>query len=105
MSNAVKFTPEGGRVIVRHRVETEGDNCVVVVEISDTGVGIPPQDMPDLFPRFYRASNATAPGTGLGLAIVREIVENRHHGSVTVESQFGEGSTFTVRLPAGPAAD
>ena len=68
---------------------------------GDTGVGIAPEDVGRLFDRFYRAPSAVreaVPGTGLGLSIVRAIAE-RHHGSVTVDSRPGEGSTFTLRLP------
>jgi two-component system phosphate regulon sensor histidine kinase PhoR len=99
IANACKFTPPGGRV----RVELAADeDDGVLVLVSDTGMGIPVQDIGNLFTRFFRASNATAaalPGTGLGLAIVREIV-HRHGGSIDVESELGGGSTFSVWLPA-----
>jgi two-component system phosphate regulon sensor histidine kinase PhoR len=99
IGNACKFTPPGGQV----RVELAADeDDGVLVLVSDTGMGIPGQDIGNLFTRFFRASNATAaalPGTGLGLAIVREIVQ-RHGGSIDVESELGGGSTFSVWLPA-----
>ena len=72
-----------------------------VLTVSDTGIGIPPEDLPRLFERFYRVDKARARrsgGTGLGLAIVKHIVEG-HHGHVAVESQVGAGSTFRVHLP------
>ena len=98
IANACKFTPPGGRV----RVELAADeDDGVLVLVSDNGMGIPVQDIGNLFTRFFRASNATAaalPGTGLGLAIVREIVQ-RHGGSIDVESELGAGSTFSVWLP------
>ncbi len=97
VSNAVKFTPPGGRVDVS--VRAEGD--WVVVEVADTGIGIPAAEQDALFSRFFRASNATAlaiPGTGLGLMIVRTVVE-LHGGELQVRSVEGEGTTVSVRLP------
>ncbi len=96
LSNAVKYTPPGGRITVRAR-EQEGH---IAVQVSDTGVGIPPADLPHIFSKFYRVrreSEATE-GTGLGLAIVKSIVE-RHGGRVWAESEVGKGSTFTILLP------
>jgi signal transduction histidine kinase len=103
LSNAVKFTPEGGRIAVT--AEAEDDS--VLIQVSDTGIGIPERDQKELFTRFARASNATArriPGTGLGLVIVRTIVIN-HGGDVTLESTEGCGTTVTVRLPLLPAQE
>lgn len=95
--NAVKYTPENGKVAVSLRRE----DSQVVFEVSDTGVGIPATDQPHIFEKFYRASNAPkgTPGTGLGLAIVRSIVEN-HQGRIWVESSVGVGTKFVVVLPA-----
>lgn len=95
--NAVKYTPENGKVAVSLRRE----DSQVVLEVSDTGVGIPATDQPHIFEKFYRASNAPkgTPGTGLGLAIVRSIVEN-HQGRIWVESSVGVGTKFVVVLPA-----
>jgi signal transduction histidine kinase len=101
VSNAVKFTPPGGRVAIRARAN-EGR---IILEVSDTGIGIPGSDQRRLFTRFYRASSAVAaaiPGTGLGLAITKMIVE-RHRGTIGVESREGSGSTFRVVLPASRA--
>ncbi|MER3401545.1 MAG: hypothetical protein C4313_10595 [Thermoflexus sp.] len=101
LSNAVKYTPPGGRIIVRAR-EQDG---YIAVQVIDTGVGIPPADLPHIFSKFYRIrrEGEATEGTGLGLAIVKSIVE-RHGGRVWAESEVGKGSTFTVLLPcrAGP---
>src|SRR5690606_32367369 len=100
--NAVQYTPEGGRVTVRACATGRVDAPAVCVAVSDTGPGIPPEEIDRIFDRFYRGSNVAAdaaPGTGLGLAIVREII-NLHCGTIEVSSQMGEGSTFTVVLPA-----
>ena len=72
----------------------------MILQISDTGIGIPALDLPYIFDKFYRASNAAPEmtGTGLGLAIVKSIVEN-HHGRVWVDSNIGDGTTFTIVLP------
>jgi signal transduction histidine kinase len=99
VSNAIKFTPEGGRVDVRLR-GVDGD---AVVEVRDTGFGIPADEQHRLFERFFRSSIASAqaiPGTGLGLAITKAIVE-AHGGQIAVASQEGEGTTFKVTLPLG----
>jgi len=104
LTNAVKFTPRGG--VVRLAVRLQGDD--VVVEVEDTGMGIPVRDQERLFTRFFRATNAVdaaVPGTGLGLLIVRSIVEH-HDGDLRLRSQEGVGTVVTVRLPrqrTGPA--
>jgi len=95
--NAIKFTPEGGSV----GIELEAESDAVVVRVIDTGIGIPERDVPLLFGRFFRASNAQAeavPGTGLGLAIVRGIVV-AHGGAISVASTEGIGTTVRVELP------
>jgi signal transduction histidine kinase len=97
VGNAVKFTPDRGRVTVS--VELVQDE--VAIRVQDTGIGIPRAEVTALFTRFYRASNATQrqiPGTGLGLAIVGGIVA-AHAGRVDVDSVEGRGTTFTVTLP------
>ena len=97
LSNAVKFTPDGGRVSLG--VETEPD--WVHVSVSDTGIGIPPEDRDQLFQRFFRSRNVAElqiQGTGLGLSIVASIVES-HGGTIDVDSALGEGTRFTVHLP------
>ena len=101
ISNAINYTPEGGRVTVRTQVANNG----VEVIVEDTGVGIPPSELPRIFERFYQVDKARGPrrGTGLGLAIVQEIVQ-AHGGKITAYSA-GEnrGSTFTVWLPVAVA--
>ena len=93
VDNAIKFT-ENGRVTVK----AFSDDGAVVVEVSDTGVGIPPERLPSVFERFYRAdSSRSTPGTGLGLALALQIVQN-HGGTLAARSAEGEGSTFTVRF-------
>ena len=98
LSNAVKYTPAGGEI----RVETSVDEArrKVVTRVSDTGVGIPSQDLPFVFDKFYRseANNKMAAGTGLGLSLVKHIVEVVHHGRMFAESQVGKGSTFGFEL-------
>jgi two-component system phosphate regulon sensor histidine kinase PhoR len=96
LQNAVKFTPAGGSVQVSARL-AESD---VTVKVSDTGVGIAPEDLPRIFERFYKSDRARASGgTGLGLAVVKHIVE-AHGGTVSVESEPGRGSTFSFSIPA-----
>jgi two-component system phosphate regulon sensor histidine kinase PhoR len=96
--NAVRFTPPGGVVTLRARPEDDA----TALEVSDTGVGISPEDLPRIFERFYKAERARAGGgTGLGLAIVKHIAQ-AHGGSVSARSRPGQGSTFTLRLPASP---
>ncbi|MEV7110507.1 HAMP domain-containing sensor histidine kinase [Streptomyces anulatus] len=100
VSNAVRHTPEGGRVTLRAYAHEEGDGRVLV-EVADTGSGIPPEDLPRVFDRFWRAEKSRSRrtgGSGLGLAIVRKLVE-AHGGTVDATSVEGEGSTFVLRLP------
>jgi two-component system sensor histidine kinase SenX3 len=100
LDNAVKYSPN--RSVVEVRGRQEGD--WVDISVKDTGIGIPEADLEHIFERFYRVEGARARhvgGTGLGLTIVRHVVGN-HHGEVRVESEEGRGSTFVVRLPAGP---
>jgi two-component system NtrC family sensor kinase len=96
LGNAIKNTPTGGRIVLHARAEGEQ----IIVQVSDTGPGIPPADQPYIFDKFYRASNISSdiPGTGLGLAIVKSVVEN-HLGRVWVDSALGQGTTFTIVLP------
>jgi signal transduction histidine kinase len=101
VSNAIKFTPEGGDV----RVSVGPSNGVARLEVSDTGIGIPAEEQGLLFQRFFRASSANErqiPGTGLGLYISRAIVE-AHGGSIAVRSEPGAGTSFCIELPAGTA--
>ena len=102
VSNAVKFTPQGGTV----RVGATASDASVVLSVSDTGIGIPKSEQDAVFGRFFRGAEATQeviPGTGLGLAIVQAIVE--HHGGVlNLSSAPGQGTTIRVRLPSLGAA-
>src|SRR5690606_34408936 len=98
LSNAFKFTPAGGRVGLR--AQPQGHR--VMLEVSDSGAGIPESQLPHVFRKFYQADNqgaAAIKGTGLGLAIAREIVE-AHGGEIFVESTRGIGTVFTLLLPA-----
>ena len=98
ISNAIKFTPRGGTVTVS--LATEADK--VVITITDTGMGIPADELDQLFARFFRASTATraaVPGVGLGLSITKAIV-TAHNGELDVVSEVGVGTSFIVRLPA-----
>jgi signal transduction histidine kinase len=99
LSNAIKFTPEGGRVEVR--AAAAGD--AVEVSVTDTGVGIAPEDQAAVFEEFRQvgAAEKKAEGTGLGLALSRKFVE-LHGGRIWVESEPGRGSTFTFALPVTP---
>jgi signal transduction histidine kinase len=98
LSNAIHFNREHGEV----KISTHADNGSVMLTVADTGVGIPDQDLPHIFERFYRVdkSRSRVQGrTGLGLAICKAIVD-AHSGIVNVTSQPGRGSTFTIKLPA-----
>ena len=99
LTNAIKYNRAGGQVVVSLRSAA----AEVVMSVQDTGRGIDPSDVAHLFERFYRVreveAEAEVPGTGLGLAIARRIAES-HQGAITIESQPGQGSTFSVHLPA-----
>lgn len=98
LSNAVKYTPEGGTITVETVVDES--KKIVITRISDTGVGIPPKDLPFVFDKFYRAeaNNRMAKGTGLGLSLVKQIIEVVHRGRIFVESHVGKGSCFGFEL-------
>lgn len=103
VSNAVKFSPDYSTVHVelRRSDDTEDGHPEAILKVRDVGIGIPADEIPQLFDRFFRASNAEKaliPGTGLGLSIVELFVVD-HHGSISVESTVGVGTTMTVRLP------
>ncbi len=98
VDNAIKYTGEGGRIVVR----ASGEKASVAFTVDDTGIGIPEADQPRVFERFYRVDKSRSRdlgGTGLGLAIVKHVAQ-LHGGSVEVSSVLGQGSTFTLRLPA-----
>jgi heavy metal sensor kinase len=97
LDNAIKYTPEGGRVTLA----VEQRNGEALFRVQDTGIGIPEEELEKIFERFYRVDKARSRelgGSGLGLAIARWIAE-LHRGSIAVSSRLNEGSTFTVRLP------
>lgn len=99
LSNAIKYTPEGGKVHLK--VEAHEEDHTISIAVKDTGVGIPTEDLPHMFEKFYRvAANAKmARGTGLGLNLVKHIVETVHGGKMKLSSEVGRGSTFTMILP------
>lgn len=102
IGNAIKYTPPGGRIEISLR-HTSGK---IVGQVRDSGIGIPTEALPKLFTEFFRASNAKElglPGTGLGLAIVKQIVE-KNGGQIQVESQVGQGTTFTFEIGANQPA-
>jgi two-component system OmpR family sensor kinase len=103
--NAVKYTPAGGSVTIECYGPNQAHPGLATLSVRDTGAGIAAEDIPHIFDRFYRADKAhsrSRGGTGLGLAIVKSIAES-YGGRVSVESVVGQGSTFTVYLPAGPS--
>ena len=99
VSNAIKYTPDAGRVTVT--VENDDASRSVLVSVADTGLGIPPDAIGKLFEKFYRVENykRIAKGTGLGLNLVKHIVETVHRGKVGVTSQVGMGSRFWFTIP------
>lgn len=111
LSNAIKFTRPGGTVAVSVEPDLDGHGGGggeggAVLEVSDSGVGIAPDEIDQLTQRFFRASAAArgaVPGVGLGLSITKAVVE-AHAGSLDIASTLGEGTTITVRLPAGPSS-
>lgn len=97
LANSVKYTPVNGRVDIE--VSDKGNS--ILIKISDSGIGIPKDELPRIFQEFYRASNAKQverDGTGLGLSIAKQIIE-RHNGRIWAESEEGKGSTFSIELP------
>ena len=102
LDNALSYTPRGGSVALQLREQESEGVATAILEVRDTGIGIPADDLPRIFERFYRVDKARSRsegGTGLGLAIVKHIAEN-HGGHVEVESEEGQGTTFRVELPA-----
>jgi signal transduction histidine kinase len=103
VSNALKFTPKGGTVVVRYTRVANQDQAALKFEVADTGVGISSENIPHIFEKFtkiQRSGTKGEKGSGLGLSLVKEMVE-LHHGTITVHSDPGMGTTFTVLLPMG----
>lgn len=103
IGNAIKYTTEGGAIHIAARE----DNGSIIVSVADTGVGIPPQDLPQIFERFYRVDKGRATdtgGRGLGLAIAKQIIE-AHGGTIWAESQPQKGSTFSFSIPVSTPLD
>lgn len=103
LSNAIKYTPDGGQI----RISAGSDNTRVWMEVWDNGIGIPEKDRSRIFDRFYRVDKARSResgGTGLGLSIAKEIME-RHHGSITLAPHEGPGTTVRITLPILPAPE
>jgi two-component system, OmpR family, sensor histidine kinase ResE len=99
ISNAVKYSPEGGKVVISGRSLQEGGQPCIEISVADTGYGISEHDIPHIFERYYRTTQTSGiRGTGLGLSVVKSLVE-AHGGSVSVTSKLGAGSTFTIRVP------
>jgi two-component system phosphate regulon sensor histidine kinase PhoR len=99
VSNAIKYTPDGGSITVD--VSVDDRRKMAICQFSDTGAGIPSEDLPRIFDKFYRvqANNKLAKGTGLGLTLVKHIIETVHEGKLSVTSEVGKGSTFSFELP------
>jgi DNA-binding response OmpR family regulator/anti-sigma regulatory factor (Ser/Thr protein kinase) len=111
LSNAFKFTPEGGRVTVNvtrsgRPSSDSADPVSVEISVADTGIGIPPDQLEKVFDRFYQIDSSQTreqEGSGIGLALVKELVD-LHHGTIRVQSSVGEGTKFTVQFPTGAGA-
>ena len=95
LSNALKYTSKGGLV----RLEVTAEQPWAIIRVSDTGPGIAADELPHIFDRFFRGRTARPTGTGIGLTVVAELAR-AHGGTAEVSSQPGQGSTFTIRLPA-----
>jgi signal transduction histidine kinase/DNA-binding response OmpR family regulator len=106
ITNAIKFSPDGGKITVMVGRDDEGDGPHAVIKVIDQGIGIPASEQSSLFGQFYRATNAVGriDGTGLGLSSAKQIVE-QHGGTISVESEERQGATFIVRLPLNSPTD
>jgi signal transduction histidine kinase len=102
LTNAMNYTPRGGKILVSTLTSNQIDEDCVGFRVEDTGRGIDKEDLPHLFERFYRGKaghDSGTPGTGLGLAIVKQVVEH-HQGRIGVENaSVGHGAVFTIWLP------
>jgi signal transduction histidine kinase len=104
VSNAIKYSPDGGPITLRLARERAGDATWATLSVQDQGIGIPPDDLPHVFDRYFRARNVSRriEGTGIGLAGARHIVEE-HGGRITLDSREGQGTTVTIKLLLPPA--
>ena len=102
LHNAIKFTPEGGKISVSLKICDTCEEPYVVAEVSDNGIGIPKEDHEEIFKQFYGVQNSATnePSTGLGLSIVKGVIE-AHGGEVKVISRLGDGTTFSFTIPVG----
>ncbi len=104
LSNAFKFTPKGGSIALKMSFVPRGNDIVLRLSVSDTGIGIPEQDIPHIFKRFYISSSADqSQSHGIGLSLTNDLLEI-HHGKIEVVSQVGEGSVFTIEIPVSESA-
>ena len=94
VENAIKYTPEGGRITVAASAQTDE----VTIEVTDTGRGILAEDLPHIFDKFYRVKGTQQRGSGLGLTIARKIVEE-HEGTIGISSEVGRGTSVTIEIP------
>lgn len=107
LSNALKFTPEGGKIVLHAALEEAKGQPWLRLKVQDTGIGMAAEDLQRIFDRFYQTDTSATrkgEGTGIGLSLTRELVQLME-GEISVQSQLGQGSTFTVRLPARKTAD
>jgi two-component system, OmpR family, sensor histidine kinase BaeS len=96
LANAMRYTPDGGSIIMRVRMTADSEKKEAVLEVEDSGQGIAPEDLPHVFDRFYKARDSG--GMGLGLSIARSLVE-AHGGTISAHSPVGHGTTIRVILP------
>lgn len=100
-ANAVKFTPQGGRVVLRAKRVVEEDSPFRLLEVEDNGPGISENELPRIFEKFHQVDHSVtrkAGGSGLGLAIVKKLAE-LHHADIRARSKIGQGACFTIRFP------
>jgi PAS domain S-box-containing protein len=99
LSNAFKYSPQGGKVSLNARIDHDGDKAFVVIDIRDQGIGMTPEQLDRAFERFYRAdASGNIPGTGLGLSMVKEVAE-LHNGKIMLASEAGQGTTASLWIP------
>lgn len=102
LSNAFKYTPKGQSITMSLELAGTREAPALLIRVADTGCGIPPEKLPEIFTRFYQVNDRTG-GSGIGLSLVKRLVE-LHHGTISVKSTLGQGTEFTVEIPIGPDA-